>query len=125
MVSATVLKRASVKVLAQPTFIEITADDISRGYVDIPPVTRLDVQSNSLDGYTLDFTHEGEFARQIVVIGLGTEVQLGVGGGRVTQPAAGIGVTRKILALGFRFVLANGARQGAYPWPVRVSVAPL
>ena len=73
-VSATVMKHASLKVLAQPASVMVTAADIARGYVDVSSPSQVAIQSNSLSGYMLMFATEGEFMRQTLVGGLGNDV---------------------------------------------------
>lgn len=124
-VSATVLKHASLKVLAQPASIVITPEDVARGYVDVAAPAQVAIKSNSPGGYMLEFANEGDFMRQIQVRGLATDLQLGVAGGAVMQPGAASGITRATLDLGFRFLLAQSARPGTYPWPVHLSVTPI
>lgn len=124
-VSATVLKYASLKVLAQPGSVVVTAADITRGYVDVPAPASVQVQTNTQNGYLLMFDNQGEFMRQILVKGLANDVQIGVAGGGVAQNTAGQGMRRAQLDLGFRFVLASSAQEGIYPWPMRMSVTPL
>jgi hypothetical protein len=124
-VSATVLKRASLKVLAQPSSVVVTAADIARGYVDVPAAAQVAIQNNSLGGYLLEFASQGDFMRQIMVRGLASDVQLSPAGGAIMQPSTGSGVTRTTLALGFRFLLSESAQQGTYAWPMRLSVTPL
>jgi len=124
-VSATVLKHATLKVLAQPASIVVTAADIARGYVDVAAPAQVAIKSNSARGYMLEFAAEAEFTRQIEVRGLGSPVQLGPTGGAVMQPPAGPGITRATLELGFRFILADSARAGTYPWPMQLSVTPI
>lgn len=123
-VSATVLKRATMKVLAQPTSVTVTTADIARGYVDVPSPAHVVVKSNSPRGYMLDFSSAGDFFREVEVAGLSEHVQLGAGGGAVMQPAAASGVTHADLDLGFRFFLDESARPGTYAWPIRLSVSP-
>lgn len=124
-VSATVLKHASLRVLAQPAAVVITAEDIARGYVDVASPAQVAIKSNSPRGYMLEFANEGDFMRQILVKGLPSDVQLSPAGGAVMQPYAGTGVTRATLELGFRFLLAASARPGTYAWPVHLSVSPI
>ena len=123
-VSATVLKHASLKVLAQPAAVVVTAADIERGYVDIPAPAQVAIRSNSARGYMLDFANDGEFINRILVKGLSTDVQLSPAGGAVMQPYSGHG-TRTTLDLGFRFMLAKSAQAGTYPWPLHLSVTPI
>ena len=125
LVSATVLKHASLQVLAQPASVEVTAVDLSRGYVDVFGPAQVAVQSNTTSGYVLMFETQGEFLRQTLVKGLGPEVQLGASGGGVTQRGTGRGMSKTVHDMEFRFLLSESARQGLYAWPVRLSVTPL
>lgn len=125
-VAVTVSKRTTLTVVAQPSFVVVTPADIANGYVDVPFPAQLAVQSNSREGYLLEFASHGDFMRQILVRGLGTDVQMSPGGGVVARAAShGHGVTRATLNLGFRFVLSESAKEGTYPWPMRLSVAPI
>lgn len=124
-VTATILKRASLQVLAQPATVVVTDADIARGYVDVQAPAHVAVQSNSQSGYLLEFASHGDFMKQIVVKGLRNDVQLSPAGGAVMQAAANSGVTRTTLALGFRFLLSESTRTGTYPWPMRFSVSAL
>ncbi len=124
-VTATILKRASLQVLAQPGSVVLTAADIARGYVDVPGSLNVAVQNNSADGYLLTFESQGEFIKQTRVQGLANDVQLDAMGGSIAQSANGRGVQKVTLNLGFRFALADAARQGVYAWPIRLSVTPL
>jgi hypothetical protein len=122
-VSATVLKRATLKVVAQPSSVVVTASDLARGYVDVPASAHLEIRSNTPDGYLLEFASEGGFLREILVTGLASQVQLSPAGGMVMQPSDGARVTT--LHLGFRFFLAQSAGTGTYAWPMRVFVTPI
>jgi hypothetical protein len=124
-VSATVLKKATLQVVSQPSAVSITPEDIARGYVDVAVPAHVAVKSNSPRGYMLEFASEGDFFREIVVRGLASEVQLGAAGGAVMQPASPSGITRAQLELGFRFLLADSARPGTYSWPVQLTVSPV
>ena len=123
-VTATILKHASIQVLSQPTSVVVTAADIARGYVDVPTPTQVAVRNNS-DGYMLDVASQGDFMRQMVVSGLGGEVQISPAGGLITQRTSSRGVSTTTVALAFRFLLSETAQQGTYAWPVRLAVAPL
>lgn len=126
LVSATVMKQASLQVLTQPATVVVTAADIARGYVEVLAPAQFAVQSNSRNGYLLMFGSEGEFLRQTLVRGLGNDVQLdGIGGGVAQQSAGGSGITKAVLALTFRFILSDVAKQGVYAWPMRLSVSAL
>lgn len=123
-VSATILPHASLQVLAQPSAVVVTPQDIARGYVEVPAHARVAVKNNT-PGYMLVFSGEGDFVRQVRVSGLGADVQMGAGGGVVTRSTPGRGMNNTVLDIGFRFELAAGTQQGVYPWPIQMSVVPL
>lgn len=125
LVTATVLKHANIKVLAQPASVVVTAADIARGYVDVPGLAQVAIQSNSLEGYMLMFAIQGDFVRQALVKGLGPDVQVGASGGGIAHGAGSRGMSKTTLDLGFRFVLSESAQQGVYAWPLHLSVTPL
>lgn len=124
-VSATVLKHASIQWLSHPDAVVVSAVDIFRGYVDIPAAAQMLIRSNTPAGFLLSFTTRGDFVHHTLVTGLGNELQVGAEGGSASQPIAGTGMSSKVLSLHFRYVLSDGARQGVYPWPMQVEVAPL
>lgn len=125
LVTATILKHASLQLQAQPTSVLVTAADIARGYVDVPSPAKVVVKSNTEGGYLLVFESHGEFLHQTVVKGLGADVQLGPSGGGVMQRTTGRGMSQTLLHIRYRFVLSESARQGVYAWPVRLSVTPI
>ena len=125
-VTATVVKRASLQVTQQPSSVVVTAADLARGYVDVAGPAEVTIRSNSLSGYVLSFSSQGDFFRQIVVKGLEQDMRLEAAGGMVTQGAGGESLRKTTsLELVFRFLLSESARQGVYAWPLHLSVAPL
>jgi hypothetical protein len=124
-VTATVLKRASLKVLARPSSVAVTAGDVARGYVEVSSPEQVAIKSNTSGGYLLEFASQGDFMRQILVTGLANDVQLSPSGGVVMQTSTGSGMTSAVLNLRFRFVLTEAAQVGTYSWPMQVSVTPL
>ena len=125
MVTATILKHAHLKIISQMAAVKITQDDIQRGYADVPTGSRLEIHSNSPDGYVLEFESQSDFVRETQVRGLGNTVQLGAQGGVVSQSQLGGGLTRVTVELGFRFLLSENAQPGTYAWPLHVSVMPI
>lgn len=124
-VSATVARHASMQVLAQPAFLQLTPVDIGRGYVDLPGSSQVAIRSNSPEGYLVMLSSEADFVTSTVLRGLSTDVQWGAAGGAVAQRATGPGMSRQLLALSYRFMLSPTARPGTYAWPVRLAVSPL
>jgi hypothetical protein len=122
-VSATVLKRASLQVLAQPASLTLTEADVARGYVEVAAPAQIAVKNNSAEGYLLVVASRGDFLRQMRMRGLGGDVQMSADGGFVRQPPGPVVTT--VLDLGFRFELSESAQPGVYAWPVQLSVRPL
>lgn len=124
-VTATVVKRATLKVLAQPSSVLVTEADLARGYVEVLSPVQVAVQSNSPAGYMLVLAGQGDFVRQVLMSGLDSDVQVGADGGVIPQRSAWRGVLRTTLELKFRFILEKSARRGEHPWPMQLSVTPL
>jgi hypothetical protein len=121
-ISATVREHTSVQVLAQAQELVVTNADITRGYVEVPAATRINVKSNNPAGYLLTFeVMSGPsplFDAVNVLVG-GREVQLSpIGGGWVPQPYVRGGVTQDVT---YRFALSKNAQPGIYSWPVMIS----
>lgn len=121
-VSATVLARASLKILHQASELVVTNADISRGYVDVSAASRIEVTNNSRAGYLLAFEGLAAPFREMYVQGLGNEVQISSGIGLIRQKYTKGTVTTE---LSYRFVLAEKAEPGTYAWPVVISAQPL
>lgn len=118
-VTATVLKHASLNIVAQPAMLVVTEADVARGHVDVASPVELAIKANT-ENFLLDFAASGDFMRRIIVSGLANEVQLSPAGGAIAQRSG-----PRTVSLSFRFVLSENARPGAYPWPMRLSATPL
>lgn len=122
-VSAVVLPHVQLRVISQNSQLRVTQDDISRGYVDVPTATHIDVKSNTRDGYVLAFDNLAVEIKAVQISGLDGAVEIGSEGGTVVQRQRGHQAAA--LKLGYRFIFANDMRPGDYPWPVTVSARPL
>lgn len=123
MATATVAKRATLKVLAQPPSVLVTEADLGRGYVEVLAPVQLAVQSNSPGGYILVFESRGDLVSDARVRGLGGEIQLGANG-VVPRMAAAAGVSNTTHELTFRFTLSGSAQEGTHAWPMQISAVP-
>jgi hypothetical protein len=122
-VSATVRAMAAVDLRSAPAAVDVSSDDLRRGYVDVLQPMALVIRSNSPSGYALDLMTVTPMLASLVVYGLDSEQVLGAEGGSIVQrwqhPHA------VALSLRFRLVLAPGLTSGRYPWPMRISARPL
>jgi hypothetical protein len=121
-VSATVIARALMTTEYQAPSVVVTEADIAQGYVDVAQATRLQVRTNSANGYLLDFESAQSLFTEVQVSGAGDRVSLASGNGWVLEPFAGTAVT---MELSYRFVLAPNVQPGEYPWPIAVSTRAL
>lgn len=125
-VTARVLARTSIKFLYQAPELVVTNSDISRGYVEIPDASRIELKNNSPDGYMLVFegtNGQVNLVKEIQVQGLGREVQIDAYGGWIVLPNEGLAPVTKELS--YRFVLSEKAQPGSYAWPLALSVRPM
>jgi hypothetical protein len=118
IVTASVKKTARIAVLQQQTMIHITREDVAQGYLEVSAVSRVEVKNSSMAGYMLAFKVQEESIRDVIVKGLGNEVQISFGNGWVLRPYSR---RPEIIELSYRFILAADTRPGNYPWPVQIS----
>lgn len=122
-VTATVMAMAAIDSQTMPDGVDISADDLRRGYVEVREPAVLTVRSNSPAGYALELTTAAPLATSMIVRGLDDELSLGAEGGTIIQRWTGARTVH--LSLTFTLVLAPGLAAGRYPWPVRLAVRPL
>jgi hypothetical protein len=115
---------ATLDVRNAPPSIDVSSNDVARGYVDVARPTQLDVQSNSSSGYVLNVLPRTNLFAQVQVSGLDSRVELGSDGGAVVQ-RWNQNERHKSLSLTYRFVLQEGVQPGNYPWPVQLNITPL
>ena len=122
-VNATVLAVAHMQLASAPTAIQLSADDLRRGYVDVPQPTSLLVNSNSPNGFALDFIAVSPMMSSFIVTGPESDQVLDGDGGTLIQRWREPGSMR--LHLKFRLILAPGLAAGSFVWPLRLRVRPL
>ncbi len=122
-VNATVLAMARIERQTGPVDLRITDSDLRHGYVDVIEPTALVIRSNSAEGYVLELAMSSPLVASSIVRGLESERALGAAGGAIEQRWQG--THSAALSLQFRFILAPGAAEGRYAWPLRVAVRPL
>jgi hypothetical protein len=110
-----------MQVLNQARELVVTNTDITRGYVEVPAATRINVKSNNPAGYLLAFEAVSGplpmFESMQVIVG-GKEVQLSRAGGWVPQPYVRGGITQDVT---YRFALSKNVQPGTYHWPLMIS----
>ncbi len=122
-VGATVLAHAGISAKTVPELLELTAQDIERGYVDRPAAAHFSIMNTSPAGFALDVQPFGSMISAVEVDGAGAQAVFDAGGGSIVERGQrGRGIE---LHLGFRLLIAPGTPPGRYPWPIAFSVRPL
>jgi len=122
-VSVTVVAHAQMQTIFQATHLNISKDDIVRGYVDAQAASRFSVTSNSRSGYLMQLYPVGDLFDSVQIRGLGNPVQMGMDGGALVQ--RGLVPAKSTIELSFRFSLRPDVLPGNYPWPLQLSVRSL
>jgi hypothetical protein len=117
-VTANVLPYLRLQVLKQVSTLNVTPEDIARGYIDVPAATDLMAKTNDRNGFSLSFDARSNVFRKAQVTGLAGGLELGPEGGMAHQPFTG---NRMLMRLSYRFFLAPGVAPGSYPWPLQIS----
>ena len=115
-VAATILSYVKVANLVNPAWLDVSAEDVSRGYVDVDGGTSLTVVSNSGSGYLVTaMGAPGTVARvELRIAGQ-------AGGERLRIAAAPF--ARSLLRVGYRLYLEPGVAAGRHSWPVAIGVS--
>jgi hypothetical protein len=113
----------AMKVVYQTSELVITQADILRGYIDIPIAAHIEIQNNNLSGYLVVFGGLSEPFKEVLVKGLGKEVQVSSDGGWIAQPYNGRDPL--MVELSYRFILSENVQPGTYAWPLTISVSPI
>jgi len=109
-----------MRVLQQPRALEITAEDLARGFVTARGV--VEVLSTHRDGYQLRALLAQGPVVEAEMAGLERSVTTAAGGSRTQMPSM-VGKPRPApYPVEYRLRLAPGASAGTYAWPVALSV---
>lgn len=122
VVGARVAPHIRWQVREEPAFLEITEEDIARGFVEVT-AARLRVQTNDPAGFIVMAKVSGDQFASGAVTGLEQPISVGAGGGFLQLPFRGTAVLETELR--WRLPLSNQASAGSYPWPLRITLHPL
>jgi hypothetical protein len=118
-VSASVGPYVRLDVLQQPS-LTITAEDIQRGYVDVPAGTSLGTRTNDRYGFVFNFSSRSNVFERVSVTGIGGTMEIGSAGGSIRVAFTG---PESAAQVSYRFYLAPGVQSGNYPWPLQISAS--
>jgi hypothetical protein len=105
--------------LSHPERLEIGAQDIERGYVDVDDATSLSLTSNSRSGYSVSAAFDASVLSRVDVRIQGQNLAFtgGQGNGAVNAPR----MTDAPVNVGYRLYFSAGTVAGRYRWPVVLS----
>src|SRR5947207_1071494 len=115
-VSAFVVPSTKVEVVAALSTLDVTADDVKRGYVEVRDAARLRITSTSREGFRVDVHPRVPMFRSVEVTLDGMRASIGRDGGALSAP--GRRGRNQLARVDYRFELAEGVVPGRYPWPV-------
>ena len=98
--------------------VDVTDEDVARGFVEIRGGSRIVVTTRSGGGYALDFARRGMAFSSAQVEISGRTFAVGPDGGTLAEHGAPAG--RVVFALNYRFHLAPETAAGTYAWPLDI-----
>jgi len=108
----------------QARVLEISADDVANGIVEVRGGSRFVITLKSRGDYVVDLRARSQLVQAASIEAMGRTVTMESKGGMVVQREVAAG--RHVVAIDYRLVLAPGAVPGTYSWPLELSVrAPL
>ena len=102
----------------QAKVINVTSEDVARGFVQVAGGSRLIVATRTQGDYALHFARRGALFRSVKIEGIGRTVELGAQGGTIVQRDVPAG--KVVVAVNYRFQLAPTMVPGTYAWPLEV-----
>jgi len=121
IVAIRVLPALSKSIHYKSPTLNITADDIKKGYVEIKDAAVLNVSTNSRQGYMISLEQTALGFKEIWISDGSRTVIFQGSSGIIHQTSSKLN-TLETKKLSFRFILSNGIRPGTYRWPVLVNV---
>ena len=104
----------------QAAVIEVTAEDVAMGVVEVRGGSRFMITTHAPARYAVDFFTRRGFFQAVGIGGIGRPAELGPTGGTVDHREATVG--KRVIRVDYRFVLPSDTTPGTYEWPLQMSV---
>lgn len=118
-VTATVLPYVAVRMVSHPGQVEVTKEDVARGFLEAVPLG-VRIHSNTRDAFALVFERHGEHFSAVSIEGAGSRLQVVSRSAITWRPDA----LHNALDFRVRLQLAPDLAPGRYRWPLQFSIAP-
>jgi hypothetical protein len=109
--------------LGQPARLEVSDQDIARGFVDLPRATSLQLASNTGNSFNVAVAFDPGFIARVAVRMLDDDFVAGMPGASGSVRNAQVG--KQHVLVSYRVYLNDNARAGTYPWPIGLSFSAL
>lgn len=119
-VTANVVDTVGIRSVYQAQDLVISAQDIERGFVEVPAASRLEIRSPRPSLF--EFRSVGDLFKSVHVSGAG-DTDFGGQGGTLLYKSSGNGMSN--VALSYRFDLNPGVTPGTHRWPLALTVLPM
>ena len=119
-VSAIVVANAKMQIIHQENQINITQEDIDKGFIEIPSGISFSIKTNSPQGFIMDFIPVGSVFDSVKIFGISNLPELSANGGSVVQ--RGLISKDIVYELSFNFKLRHNIIPGKYPWPLQIAL---
>lgn len=119
-VSAQIAPRVQLQVHKAPMELVITAEDVTRGYVEVAQAVQFDIRTNCPYRMEIRLT-PGQVAKAHATV-LDRSLQATEGANGTLDLPMDLRGSRGTVA--YRFILAADAKAGSYAWPARLMVQP-
>lgn len=123
-VQATVVHHASISAFRAPQQVNVTAEDVARGYVELAQPVEVEISTNNPGGVMLGFNVNSPQVAGARFEGEDLQLSVAAGAAVVLVPKTGVGLRSQTLRLRTRLMLAPGAEPGVIAWPVALFIAP-
>ncbi len=107
-------------IIHQAESLEITVDDIKKGYVDINNALVISVKTNSDNGCLVAFFFDEDYIKGLTVIDNNNPYNVTASGDEIHMPYKADGTKARELKI--RFYLLKGAKPGKYLRPFNVVI---
>lgn len=117
-VSARVLPFFSVKNTYQAESLQISKQDVARGYIEVRAATVFEVRSNIKRAYVLSFAGRSDFYEKVWIMDGNRKIIANDNTVLIHQISSGF-KGGEIKSLSYRFFLSSDTKPGSYLWPIR------
>ncbi len=122
-ISGSLEAHTALKIIYHTSEIEITPEDVNRGFIELPSAAQVEIQNFNLSGYIVLFKGLSGPFKEVIIEGLDQEIKVTSEGSVSLHPYHGRDPL--MVKLKYKIILSDDARPGKYKLPIEISVSPL